>query len=155
MTDPAILVRPATAIDLSAMVALLGELFALEADFTPDAQAQARGLALLLADGRARLLVAEAGGQVVGMCSGQLLVSTAEGAPAAVVEDVVVRRDWRGRGVGRALLDAVAAWAAGRGAWRLQLLADRHNLPALAFYERTGFSSTQLVCLRRREIPGA
>lgn len=149
-------IRPADAADLPAMVGLLGELFALEADFQPDPAAQARGLALLLGDPRARLLVAEAGGQgVVGMCSGQMLISTAEGGPAAVVEDVVVLSGWRGCGVGRALLDAVAAWAAGRGAVRLQLLADRHNAPALAFYARTGFASTQLVCLRRRETPGA
>ena len=55
----------------------------------------------------------------------------------------------RGLGLGRRLLEAIEAWAAARGASRLQLLADRENAPALRFYARTGFGPTRLVCLRR------
>jgi hypothetical protein len=46
-------------------------------------------------------------------------------------------------------MQAVAAWAADRGLTRLQLLADRQNRPAMAFYRRTGWQTTQLVCLRQ------
>jgi ribosomal protein S18 acetylase RimI-like enzyme len=31
----------------------------------------------------------------------------------------------------------------------LQLLADKNNLPALNFYQKQGWQSTQLVCLRK------
>lgn len=143
-------VRPANVADLDALVALLGVLFSIEADFRPDPARQRRGLARMLADPRARVvLVAEAAGRAVGMATAQLVVSTAEGGPSALVEDVVVEDAWRGRGVGRRLMGALEAWAAVRGATRLQLLADRGNAPALGFYARLGWRPTRLVCLRR------
>jgi hypothetical protein len=33
---------------------------------------------------------------------------------------------------------------------RLQLLADAENEPALAFYGKSGWKRTQLICLRKR-----
>ncbi len=95
------------------------------------------------------MLVAERAGAVIGMVTAQLVVSTAEGGASAWVEDMVVAAPERGRGVGRRLLEAIEAWATARGASRLQLLADRENAPALAFYARLGWSPTRLVCLRR------
>ncbi|HEX9243700.1 MAG TPA: GNAT family N-acetyltransferase [Anaeromyxobacter sp.] len=142
--------RSASTADLPVLVRLLGDLFSIEADFRPDPERQRFGLALMLADrGSRAVLVAERGGEVVGMVTGQLVVSTAEGAPSALVEDMVVLASERGRGAGRALLTAIEAWAAERGATRLQLLADRENVAALAFYGRMGWRGTQLVCLRR------
>ena len=142
------IVRAARPTDVARMVSLLDLLFAIEADFRPDPARQRQGLTLLLDDERARVLVAERADGVVGMCTGQLVVSTAEGGPALLVEDVVVDPDHRGRGVGRALLAALADWARGRGVRRLQLLADGNNGPALAFYERLGWRATALVCRR-------
>jgi GNAT superfamily N-acetyltransferase len=143
-------IRPASTHDLPALVRLLGVLFSLEADFSADEDRQRWGLALMLADRRSRMvLVADRAGTVVGMVTGQLVISTAEGGPSALVEDMVVEEAARGRGVGRALLEAVEAWAAEHGATRLQLLADRENAPALEFYRRSGWRPTQLVCLRR------
>jgi GNAT superfamily N-acetyltransferase len=104
----------------------------------------------MLADRRRRaVLVAERDGAVVGMVTAQLVVSTAEGGPAALVEDMVIDAPERGRGAGRALLEAIEGWARERGATRLQLLADDGNEPALAFYARMGWRRTRLVCLRR------
>ena len=134
--------------DLERLVGLLDLLFTIEADFRPDPARQQQGLALLLGEERARVLVAERADGVVGMCTGQLVVSTAEGGPALLVEDVVVDPDHRGRGVGRALLAALADWARGRGVRRLQLLADGTNGSALAFYDRLGWLATALVCRR-------
>jgi GNAT superfamily N-acetyltransferase len=145
-----LLIRPATPADLDALVRLLHVLFSIEVDFRPDPARQRRGLALLLADPqRAAVLVAERSGAVIGMATAQLVISTAEGGPSALVEDVVVDERERGTGVGRRLLDALEAWARGQGATRLQLLADRENAPALRFYERLGWRGTQLVALRR------
>jgi len=143
-------IRRATSRDLDALVRLLGVLFSIEADFAPYVERQRRGLAMLLATPeRAAVLVAERAGAVAGMVTAQLVVSTAEGGPSALVEDMVVEANERRHGVGRALLAAAEAWAAERGATRLQLLADRENAPALRFYERLGWRWTQLVCLRR------
>lgn len=142
-------VRPAAEADLPALVDLLGRLFALEADFEPDPARQEAGLRLMLADPERRaVLVAERGGRVTGMATVQLVVSTAEGAPSAWVEDLVVAEPERGQGTGRALLEALAAWAARRGATRWQLLVDEENRPAHGFYRRLGWRPTQLRALR-------
>lgn len=143
-----IVIRPALAADLESLVELLRALFAIEDDFFFDETRQRRGLRMLLDNSRACLLVAEKRGEVVGMCSGQLLVSTAEGGLSLLVEDVVVSEQWRGRGVGRLLMEAIREWAVQRKATRLQLLADRNNTPALDFYRHLGWQNTELICLR-------
>jgi ribosomal protein S18 acetylase RimI-like enzyme len=146
--DP-LTIRPARAEDLDALVRLLEVLFSIEADFEPEAARQRRGLALMLDDPARRIvLVAARGREIVGMVTGQLVVSTAEGALSAWIEDLVVDASARHGGVGSALLEAVSARARSLGATRLQLVADRANAPALAFYARMGWRATRLVCLR-------
>jgi GNAT superfamily N-acetyltransferase len=143
-------VRTAGEGDLPALVDLLRVLFAIEADFQLDPERQRRGLVAMLSDPERRVvLVAEADGAVVGMATGQLVISTAEGGAACVVEDVVVTAGWRGHGIGGWLIDQVAKWAAARGATRLQLVADRENQAALGFYDRHGWRRTRLVALHR------
>lgn len=140
----------AVAADIPALVALLGELFAIEQDFMPDPQRQARGLALLLAHPeRARVLVARgADGRTLGMVSAQLVISTAEGAPSAWIEDMVVAASHRRQGIGRALLTAALEWACAQGATRAQLLVDLDNHPALDFYRHLGWQATRLGARR-------
>jgi GNAT superfamily N-acetyltransferase len=143
-------VRHATAADLPGLVELLQLLFAIEADFQPDPERQRRGLSAMLSDpARRAVLVAEVDGAVVGMATGQLVISTAEGGAACQVEDVVVAASWRGHGLGGWLVDEVAGWARDRGATRLQLVADRENEAALRFYDRRGWRQTRLVALHR------
>jgi GNAT superfamily N-acetyltransferase len=143
-------IRPARPDDLDPLVDLLRMLFAIEADFDFDAARQRQGLAMLLAHETAVILVAEAAGRVIGMCSGQLTISTAEGGFALLVEDVVVAGPWQGKGVGRELLTALEQWATARKIARLQLLADRNNGAALEFYRKLGWQPTELICQRRR-----
>jgi GNAT superfamily N-acetyltransferase len=84
------------------------------------------------------------------MCTAQIVISTAEGGRAAWVEDVVVRRDLHGSGIGRRLLDAVSTWAKRHDISRLQLLADAENAAALNFYRRLDWQTTRMICLRQR-----
>ena len=142
-------IRPATPDDIPALVQLLAALFTIEQDFQPDTAKQARGLAGVIANPNGLVAVAiDDAGAVIGVCSGQLVFSTAEGAWSAWVEDVVVAAPWRGRGLGRALLGHVLAWAAERGATRAQLLVDLDNPPALDFYRHLGWSETRLAARR-------
>ena len=144
-------IRAAGEADLDAMLQLIASLFALEPDFAFDPGKVRRGLHLLLARVEAAALwVAEQDGQVVGLCSAQIVISTAEGGPVAWVEDVVVSPVLRGQGIGRLLLDAVATWAMRRGLTRLQLLADHENEAALGFYRHQGWQATRMICLRLR-----
>jgi GNAT superfamily N-acetyltransferase len=145
-------IRPARTGDIPRMCELLTELFSIEADFVPEREKQSHGLNALLADpqGKVLVLVAELDGMVVGMATVQTLVSTAEGGRVGLVEDLVVRRNLRGRGVGAQLIEAILTWAGSQGLTRLQLLADRDNQQALDFYASRNWISTRLICLRRR-----
>ncbi|MGE4292833.1 MAG: N-acetyltransferase family protein [Desulfovibrio sp.] len=143
-------IRPARPGDIDAFCGLLATLFGIEADFAFDAARARRALGLLLAEERACVFSALHNGEVAGMCSGQIVISTAEGGPSVLVEDVVIREDARGIGLGRELLLAVENWGLLHGATRLQLLADRHNATGLEFYGHLGWHSTNLICLRRR-----
>lgn len=147
-----ITIRDAQPDDVETLVELLQELFAIEADFAADASRQRKGLLMLL-DGCGKhrcLKVAQVDDQVVGMCSVQALISTAEGGWVALVEDMVVNAQYRGTGVGRRLMADIELWAKRRGMTRLQLLADRTNFDALGFYDKMGWCPTQLICLRRQ-----
>ncbi len=93
-----VIVRTAWAGDIGRLTGLLEALFAIEQDFVFDPSRQRQGLAMMLDNPQGCLLVAEEDGQVVGMCSGQLLVSTAEGGLSLLVEDVVVDEKWRAGG---------------------------------------------------------
>ena len=138
--------------DIPALIELLAALFAIEGDFSADRSKQRGGLELLLSqpDDRAVVLVASTDdGKVAGMSSAQLVISTAEGAPSAWIEDVVVRQSLRGQGIARLLLQEVLAWAQRHGATRAQLLADNTNTPALDFYRHIGWQPTRLFAWRR------
>jgi ribosomal protein S18 acetylase RimI-like enzyme len=142
------MIRPAVPPDIPSMVELLRQLFAIEADFDFSAERQQQGLELLLASPAARVVVAERDARVVGMATAQLVISTAEGGPSLLVEDLVVIPHWQNCGIGSSLLDALAVWGNEHGASRMQLLADRTNTAALHFYNTRGWRATQLICLR-------
>ncbi len=149
----AITIRTARHEDMPEMSELLRILFSIENDFSIDPEKQRRGLEAML-DGKSRtVFVAQIETRVVGMCSGQLNISTAEGAPSVLIEDVVVLEDWRGKGIGKELIHAVRQWAEQNGATRMQLLADRNNSSALKFYSRMGWERTNMVCLAQRILP--
>ena len=145
-----VMIRPGRKSDLDALVGLLRELFAIETDFEFDPARHRRGLLRMLQGGeKRRVWVAELNRQVVGMCSAQVVISTAEGDEAAVVEDVIVQAAVRRKGIGGKLMLEVQWWAKARGIRRVQLLADKTNEPALRFYRRGGWNKTNLICLRQ------
>jgi len=144
-----IIIRTAKTPDIAQMAELLRELFAIETDFVFDRDKQVRGLKQLLESDKGRIFVAESDQRVVGMCSLQVLISTAEGGPVGLLEDLIVTTGFRRQGIGEKLLAAAVDWAERQGLKRLQLLADKNNPPALRFYEKQAWRHTQLVCLRK------
>ena len=97
------------------------------------------------------ILVAESDeGDVVGWIhlSGALRLETGRYAEIA---GLVVDEAWRSRGVGAALVEAGAEWAAGRGYQTFKVRSNIIRERAHAFYERLGFahSKTQVVLVRR------
>lgn len=144
-------IRNAGLEDIEALIGLLEELFTVEADFEFEEETQRRGLKILL-DGCGKhrcVRVAESKNLIVGMATVQTLISTAEGGVAGLVEDVVVREDRRGEGIGSQLLRSIEDWAEKRGVCRLQLLADKNNSTAIEFYKNHQWDHTELICLRK------
>lgn len=145
------IIRQANTKDIPDLVELLKELYSIEKDFKFDARRQKKGLKLLISKPKktAYVLVAEYKGRCVGMVSAQVVVSTSEGGNGVLIEDMVIRKDYRGRGIGSRLMYAMVSWCKASGIGRMQLLADKNNLPAAHFYKKRGWQSTQLVGYRK------
>lgn len=143
-------IRPATTSDLGSMTSLLGELFSIEKDFTANVRKQRLGLATLMASEDATMLVAVLKREIIGMCTLQPLISTAEGGTVGMVEDLVVAASYRGKGIGAMLLDAIEIIAREQGMTRLQLLTDKDNEGALRFYDNHQWQRLNLIPMRKR-----
>ena len=151
MPHTSAMIRKAEHSDINQMTGLLKDLFSIEEDFTFNEAAQRHGLSMMLNNNQNRhIMVAVSGKQVMGMCSAQLFVSTAEGGVVALIEDMVVSKAYQRQGIGKKLLLSIEKWAVKKGAKRLQLLADGNNVEALNFYKKQKWSTTQLICLRKK-----
>lgn len=92
-----------------------------------------------------RTLVAVAAGEVVGVV---FVVETSFGFGEL---GMMVAADWRGRGVGTALVASAIEWARARGLHKLSLGVFPHNEAALALYRKFGFleEGRRLAHIRR------
>ncbi|RMD85089.1 MAG: GNAT family N-acetyltransferase [Candidatus Dadabacteria bacterium] len=86
----------------------------------------------------AEALVGELGGRVSGYALYFFSYSTFLTKPGIYLEDLFVRPKARGRGLGRALLAAVAARAVELGCARLEWAVLNWNQPAIEFYRSIG-----------------
>ncbi|MCW5943533.1 MAG: GNAT family N-acetyltransferase [Fimbriimonadaceae bacterium] len=84
------------------------------------------------------ILVAETAGAVVGYTLFFPTYSTFLTRPGIWMEDLYVTPSHRGRGIGKALLFAVAERALARGCGRLEWSVLDWNAPSIAFYESLG-----------------
>lgn len=102
-------IAPADSRDIPGLTALLGELFAREHDFTPDPEKRARALRPILAHPeKGRLFVVRVDGKAVGMANALFTISTAEGGPVVLLEDVILSGRYRGQGLGRRLWSSMS-----------------------------------------------
>jgi GNAT superfamily N-acetyltransferase len=142
-------IERATLADIPQLAELLTILFTQEADFRPDREKQIRGLRLIIeAPERGCIFLARSDAQVVGMVSLLFTISTAEGAAACWLEDMIVRPEQRGGGLGSRLLRHAVNDAKANGFVRITLLTDRGNAGGIRFYERHGFRPSEMVPLR-------
>ncbi len=132
-------IRPATASDVTQILAFVRALAAYER--APDAViATEEGL---LRDGFGphpyyECLIAEQDGKPAGFALYFYNYSTWEGRPGIYLEDLFVEPALRGLGIGKALLQRVAAAAMERGCRRLQWVVLDWNKPAIDFYAAMG-----------------
>jgi len=85
-----------------------------------------------------RVLIAEWNGEPVGFALWFRNFSTFLARPGIWLEDLFVRPEARGRGVGKALLATLARIAVERGYGRVEWWVLDWNAPSLAFYQSLG-----------------
>ena len=108
-----------------------------------DLAAYRRAFAAIDSDSAHLLVVAEADAQVVATFQLSFLPGLARrGALRAQIEAVRVREDYRGRGLGEALMAWAIEEARRRGCAIVQLTSDKSRAAAHRFYARLGFVAT-------------
>jgi GNAT superfamily N-acetyltransferase len=132
-------IRLATHEDVPEMLSIIREL----AEYEKEPHAVQATEQDLLRDGfgpeaRFHALMAEKDGQIAGMALYFYNWSTWKGRAGIHLEDLFVRPVFRGCGIGKALLSAVAAVAVREGCARLQWDVLDWNQPAIDFYQGLG-----------------
>lgn len=89
-------------------------------------------------------LLARADDEAIGLANCFFGFSTFKARPLVNVHDVIVSRDWRGRGVARALFDEIEAVARSADACKVTLEVLSGNERAKAFYASIGFGDYAL-----------
>jgi GNAT superfamily N-acetyltransferase len=135
----AIVIRPATAADVGEILRFIKALALYERGLD-QVTATEEGL---LRDGFGprpfyECLIAELDGKPAGFALYFYNYSTWKGQPGIYLEDLFVEPEMRGLGIGKALLERVAAVAVQKGCRRLQWQVLDWNTPAIDFYVAMG-----------------
>jgi GNAT superfamily N-acetyltransferase len=132
-------IRHATAADVPTLVALMTAFYA-ESDFPLPGGPAARAFQALIADPRlGGVWLAEVGGGAAGHVVLTVCFSMEYGGLRGFIDDLYVRPDARGQGVGARLLSAARAAAVGRGVRALHVEVGPENQTARRLYERAGY----------------
>ena len=125
---------PEDAVDVARLLGQLG--------YAADAQAVAPRIERHRASAADVLLVGEVEGFVVAFASLHVSMAIEYDGDAGKLSAIVVDDAWRGRGIGRTLVDAVEAEARRRGCVLLFLTTNERRRDAHAFYRALGFEET-------------
>src|SRR5512133_1667862 len=144
-----VVIEPATEADLDELSEMLGGLFTQEGDFRPDKEKQLRGLRLVFEQpSRGRVFVLRRNGAIVGMINLLFTISTAEGGFVILLEDLVVHKQYQGKGYGRKILQHDIDFAKQKNFLRVKLLTDRTQNVAQEFFRHHGFVESSMIPMR-------
>lgn len=140
ISGPVVVVRSYEDADEAGVIALWSEVLPPNAPHNDPATS----LRLKLAVDRELLLVAGAGGEVVGTVMGGW------DGHRGWVYSVAVRPDHRRRGIGSMLLGRLEELLAARGCLKVNLQVRSSNAGVVAFYETLGFRVEEILSLGKR-----
>lgn len=136
--------------DIDALCGLLDTLFTQEVEFLPDEQKQKDGLMQILQNPQYGVIfVAKANDTIVGMVSLLFTISTAMGSKVGIIEDLIIKENYRNKGVGTQMLEFLFSYATELNIPRLTLLTDEVNYKAQEFYSRFGFELSSMRTMRK------
>jgi ribosomal protein S18 acetylase RimI-like enzyme len=143
------LVRIATPKDLPSLVALYEQLN--PGDVLAPQEHLASVFNEIISGPYFEFLVAELEDKVVGTCYLNVVPNLSRSAsPYAVIENVVVARNLRRRGIGRAVVSFALARAWERGCYKVMLQTGSQSEATYQFYRSCGFSQTEKVAFVAR-----
>lgn len=131
---PDIQIRAAIPEDAPAIAVLIGEL-----GYSLDAATIGRKINPLLTAPRDRMLVACAGGTVIGFAHVHCLAVFHRARDLARLTALIIKEEWRSRGTGGLLVRAAEEFARQNGCGRFELVSGAQRKDAHRFYERLGY----------------
>ena len=143
------IIRFATKNDIFALSELLSELFSQELEFTVNKKLQEKGLLTILENENiGNILIVSINEEIVAMVNILYTISTALGTKVAILEDMIVSKNFQNQNIGSELLKYAIEVAKNKGCKRITLLTDNDNSPAHKFYKKSGFQKSNMIPFR-------
>lgn len=142
----AILIREPLESELAAIDGLLAELVdAIEDADEFDLATARQNCRALFDDPGSHFLVAVAGGTLVGFINFTTRQTILHPAPSGLIDELVVTRTQRGRGIGRQLIAAALETCRQLGSCEVEVSTEASNQAARQFYARCGFEQEAVL----------
>ncbi len=135
-------VRPAAQSDALAICALIQELARINGERSP---LEPRFVEDYLKWPGCRVLLAESEGRVFGLLSYHIRPNLYHAGPASLIEELIVRAEMRGLGVGERLVRTAIADAREAGCTEISVSTMLENEDAQRFYRRLGLGDDALL----------
>jgi ribosomal protein S18 acetylase RimI-like enzyme len=107
---------------------------------------------LLMSDPDSHILVAKSGDAVVGLINFTMRRTALHEGPSGLIDELVVAREHRGRGIGKMLVSAAAERCRELGCCEVEVSTEKSNTRAREFYRECGFD--QDAVLLELDLPG-
>ncbi|WP_030938840.1 GNAT family N-acetyltransferase [Streptomyces sp. NRRL S-646] len=139
-------IRPATADDVAAIVAMLADdPLGAQRESPDDLTPYLTALERLASDPNQHLVVAVREGRVVGTLQLTVIPGLSRrGTVRSIIEGVRIHADERGSGLGTQLIDWAIDESRRQGCQLVQLTSDNTRTDAHRFYERLGFTASHV-----------
>jgi ribosomal protein S18 acetylase RimI-like enzyme len=135
-----ILIREATESDLPAIGKLLEDLTdAIDSSEGIDTEIALKNYERLLNDGGSHFLMAIRAGTPVGFINFTVRQTILHQGPSALIDELVVAEEYRGKGFGRQLVQAAIEKCRQLGCCEVEVSTEKTNLQARKFYKQCGF----------------
>ncbi len=135
-----IIIREATEQDLPAIKGLMAELIEAVGDTGGfDVNAAMENCRTLLKNVDSYILVAEVDENVIGVVNLDIRRTILHSGLSGLIDEMVVAESYRGKGVGRKLIDAAAEKCKLSGCCEIEVSTELTNTKARSFYKSCGF----------------
>jgi GNAT superfamily N-acetyltransferase len=132
-------IREARAADLPGILSLHAELESGDGDILPVEEARKIFLRIRKYPDY-RIYVAVSDREIIGTFALLVMDNLAHmGAPSGIVEDVVVHRNWQGKGIGKQMMEFAMGYCREKGCYKVALSSNLKRDSAHHFYESLGF----------------